>query len=77
MADSLAAERAEQAFRPVALTYASLTVDAAAVSTGRRAIVRSIYARFGAHDDHNLSAMLDPVIAREEAAARSDAQRTP
>ena len=40
MADDLAAEKAEQEFRSIALAYAALPADGAAVTTRRRAIAR-------------------------------------
>ncbi len=63
----------EQEFRFFALVYASLPVDIDAVSTGRKAVVRSIYARLGTIDTINVLAMLDAVIRREDAAARREA----
>lgn len=70
MDDGVGGVRIEQEFRFFALAYASLPVDAATVSTGRKAIVRSIYARLGVVDTINVITMLDAVIRREEAAAR-------
>ena len=74
MADDLAAERVEQEFRPVALAYAALPADGGAVTTGRRAIVRSIVTKLGGPSCTAVLATLDAVIAREEAAAMRDAQ---
>lgn len=75
MQDVVDALSAEQQLRFFALVYASLIVDGRAVSTGRKAIVRSIYSRLGTVDTVNVVAMLDAVIGREEAAARRDAGR--
>lgn len=74
MADAVDADRAEQDFRLAALTYASLTADGDAVTTGRKAIVRSIVSRLGGRGCIDVLATLDAVIAREEATMR-DAQR--
>ena len=73
MDEGVRAARIEQEFRFFALAYASAPVDVDAVSTGRKAVVRSIYARLGTIDTINVLAMLDAVIRREEAAARREA----
>ena len=64
-----AAARAEREIRSLVLAYASLMPDDAAVTTGRKAILRSQYAELGAADTAHVAAMLSCVIAREEAAA--------
>ncbi len=66
--DSGSAE--EQRLRFFALVYASLEVDGTAVTTGRKAILRSAYAELGGAGTAHVWAMLDLVIVREEAAAR-------
>ena len=68
--DWVLAAGAEQRLRFFALTYASLLPDSAGVTTGRKAILRSIYAQLGGADTAHVAAMLDLVIAREQAAAR-------
>lgn len=73
MGDADGAARIEQAFRRVALAYTALPVDTGAVSTGRKAIVRSIYARLGCVEMVNVLVMLDAVIRREETMPRQDA----
>lgn len=73
MDEGVRAARIEQEFRFFALAYASAPVDVDAVSTGRKAVVRSIYARLGTIDTINVLAMLDAVIRREDAAARREA----
>ncbi|RYC31266.1 hypothetical protein D3273_14200 [Lichenibacterium minor] len=70
MQDDVQALIMEQQVRVFALVYASLVLDGHAVTTGRKAIVRSIYARLGGADTINVVAMVNAVIAREEAAAR-------
>ncbi len=72
---ALDAERAEDEFRLVALAYASLAADGEIVTTGRKAIVRSIVSRLGGPRCADVSAMLDAVIAGEEAAAMRDTPR--
>ena len=71
---ALDAERAEDEFRLVALAYASLAADGEIVTTGRKAIVRSIVSRLGPRCA-DVSAMLDAVIAGEEAAAMRETPR--
>ena len=61
---------AEQRLRFFALVYASLEVDGTAVTTGRKAILRSAYAQLGVAGTAHVSAMLNLVVGREEAAAR-------
>lgn len=68
--DVLGGTGAEQRLRSFALAYASLDVDGTAVTTGRKAILRSAYAQLGGAGTAHMSAMLDLVIGREEAAAR-------
>ena len=70
MQDDVEALIMEQEFRFFALVYASLVLDGHTVTTGRKAILRSIYARLGDIDTIDVLAMLDAVIGREEAAAR-------
>ncbi len=60
----------EQEFRFFAVVYSSMVVDGRAVTTGRKAIVRSIYARLGDVDTINVLVMIDAVIRREEAKAQ-------
>ena len=68
--DAADAARVEQEFRFFALHYASLEADGGSVSTGRKAVIRAIYARLGTVDMINVLTMLDAVIGRETAAAR-------
>ena len=70
MQDDVEALIMEQEFRFFALVYASLVLDGHTVTTGRKGILRSIYARLGDIDTIDVLAMLDAVIGREEAAAR-------
>lgn len=70
MLDVAAALCTEQEFRFFAVVYSSMVVDGRAVTTGRKAIVRSIYARLGDVDTINVLIMIDAVIRREEAEAR-------
>lgn len=70
MQDVAAALCTEQEFRFFAVVYSSLVEDGRAVTTGRKAIVRSIYARLGDVDTINVLVMIDAVIRREEAEAR-------
>lgn len=71
MQDDVVALTMEQQFRFFALVYASLVVDGHTVTTGRKALARTIYLQLGGVDTINVVAMLDAVIGREEAAARS------
>lgn len=68
-----AAARAERQFRSAALAFSALQVDGGAVTTGRKAIVRSIYMQLGDDSCINVVAMLDVVIRREEAIERRGA----
>lgn len=70
MGDADGAARIEQGFRRVALAYTTLSVDAQTTTTGRKAIVRSVVARFGSIETVDLLAKLDAVIRHEEATAR-------
>ncbi len=70
MQDVAAALLIEQELRFFAVVYSSMVVDGRAVTTGRKAIVRSIYARLGDVDTINVLIMIDAVIRREEAEAR-------
>lgn len=66
---------AEQRLRFFALVYASFEVDGTAVTTGRRAILPSASAQLGGAGTAHVSAMLEIVIGREEAAARCGPRR--
>ena len=68
--DHARAVAAEQELRFFALAYASLPVDADIVTTGRKAILRSLYADLAGGDTGHVLAMLDRVIEREERMAR-------
>lgn len=70
MRDAADAMRIEQEFRFFALHYASLEADEGPVSTGRKAVIRAIYARLGTVDMTNVIVMLDAVIGRETAAGQ-------
>ena len=71
--DEVAAVHAERELRFFVLNYVSL-LPAAAVTTGRKAILRTIYVGIGGVETAHVRAILDLVIAREEAAARQGAQ---
>ena len=72
--DDVAAAREEQELRFFSLFYLSFPPDAA-VTTGRKAIIRSMYAEIGGIETAHVKAMLNLVIEREEAAARQGASR--
>ncbi len=57
--------RAERELRFFSLMYGSLTRDDPAVTTGRKAILRALYAE-SADEARNVAPMLDTVIRREE-----------
>lgn len=65
----------EQELRFFVLVYTSLPLDTEIVTTGRKAILRALYADFGGDDTGHVEAMIDRVIAREERLARRQAER--
>ena len=70
MQDDVEALTMEQQLRFFALVYASLVLDGHAVTTGRKAIVRTVYLQLGGVATINVVAMLNAVIGREEAMSR-------
>ncbi len=60
----------EQELRFFLLTYVSLSPRIEGVSTGRKAILRTLYDRLGDAGTSHVSAMLGCVIEREESQAR-------